>query len=266
MSEDTLPDAPKASAETPKPAKKTRGLITTALTQHLHAILVGVFTLASSVISALLGYYFAHADRQSMMALEYDKLRAEHTLEIAKALTTAEAHMIAMSVDGSYAASATCGMVDQIKMFWPEVAKAKPLPAMKGAPDADLDTLELHLRSPDIPPDTKDMLSLQLSMLKSQQGMTDEAVTKRLSAFDELTRRLTGDTAATVRIYHRDRTDEFMKLVTGFLQLNTEARQLMSPPTCDSEKKWEPLSSRMLEWNGEATKFSESLGIALKPE
>lgn len=246
-------------------APEVRHPFAAVLATHLHAILVGVFTLASSVISALLGYQFAHEDRQSMMALEYDKLRAEHTLDIVKALTTAEAHMIGVSVDGSHAQTVTCGLNERIMMFAGRIAKAKPLP-LKNDPDLDLAALEVHLKSPEITPEARDAWLLEHAMLKAELQTTEESVQARLKAYGDLTRKLTGDTAATMRVYHRDRGDAYMKLTMSFLQLNTEARQLMWKPVCGGEAKWDALTPKLLEWNGEAAKFSESLGIALKPE
>lgn len=260
MSEDTPPPeaAPEKSTE--------RQTIADVLAKHLHAILVGVFTLASSVISALLGYYFAHEDRQSMLALEYDKLRAEHTLEIVKALTTAEAHMLSVSVDGTQAQLIICGLRDRIKIFAAEIGKTKPLPALKNDPDYDLDTLELHLRSPDIAPELRDGWQFEHGTMKAELQSTEETIRSRQKTFNDLARKLTGDTAATIRVYHRDRGEDYAKLTTTFLQLNLEATRLMWPPACGDEAKWDTLMPKLLEWDREATKFSESLGIALKPE
>lgn len=265
MSEDTPP--PEAATPEVAPEKPAeRQTIATVLATHLHAILVGVFTLASSVISALLGYYFAHEDRQSMMALEYDKLRAEHTLDIVKALTMAEAHMTSVSVEGMQAQLLICELRDRIKTFAAQIAAAKPLPALKNDPEFDLEALELHLKSPDIGPELREAWRFEHSMMKAEFQSTEETIRSRRKIYHELADRLIGDTAATMRVYHRDRGEDYTKLTTKFLQLNLEASKLMWPPACGSEAKWDALMPKLIEWNQEATKFSESLGIAIKPD
>ena len=264
MSENTPP--PEAATPERAVAPASRHSLAEALAAHLHAILVGVFTLASSVISALLGYYFAHEDRQSMMALEYDKLRAEHTLEIVRALTEAEAHVLSVSVEGSQAQSQMCGLHDRIKAFAAQVAKAKPLPELTKNPDYDLDILSAHLRAPDVSPEARDALLFEHGMLKDELQRTGATAQARLKAFHELARKLNGDTAATMRVYHRDRGEDYMKLTTKFLQLNIEASPLLSKLACGDEAKWDALTTKLMEWNVEATTFSESLGIAIKPK
>lgn len=258
-------DAPPPEAATPEPAAAPRSLAA-ALATHLHAILVGVFTLASSVISALLGYYFAHEDRQSMMALEYDKLRAEHTLEIVKALTTAEAHMTSLSVEGLQAQMIVCELRDRVKAFAAEIARAKPAPPLKGDPERDLEMLEMYLRGPDIATEFRDGWQFELGMMKTDYQTTEESARTRQKTFNDLARGLIGDTAATVRVYHRDRGEDYTKLTTTFLQLNMEASKLIWPLACRTEEKWDALMPKLIDWNRDATTFSESLGIAIKPE
>jgi hypothetical protein len=260
-----------APPETPAPApakagKRGRGPIAHAFAQNIHAILVGVFTLTSSVISALLGYYFAHEDRQNLMALEYDKLRAEHTLDIVKALTTAEAHMISVSVDGSYAQNAVCGLTQRIKTLAAQIAKAKPLAKLKDDPAYDLDAIEIHLKSPDIDAQARESWLFEHGMMKDELRSAEETVQARLKTYNDIARQLMGDTAATMRVYHRDRADAYMALTTSFLQLNMEAQTLMNAPACGAEGKWDVLSPKLLDWHGEAVKFSETLGIAIKPQ
>ena len=41
---------------------------------------------------------------------------------------------------------------------------------------------------------------------------------------------------------------------------------VLENPDCNLKTKWEAVGSRVAAWNSEATLFSESLGIALKPE
>ena len=265
MSEDAPPPEVVTSEAAPEKLAE-RQTIAGVLATHLHAILVGVFTLASSVISALLGHYFAHEDRQSMLALEYDKLRAEHTLEIVKALTTAEAHMIAVSVEGAQAQLIVCGLRDRIKTFATRIATAKPPPALKGDPAFDLGELDLHLKSPDIAPELREAWQFELGMMKAEFQSTEETIQSRRKTYNDLARKLLGDTAATIRVYHRDRDEDYTKLTTTFLQLNLGANKLMWPAVCGAEAKWDALMPKLMDWNSEATKFSDSLGIALKPE
>lgn len=236
-----------------------------AAAQHLHAILVGVFTLTSSVISALLGYYFAHEDRQSMMALEYDKLRAEHTLEVVKGLTAAQAFLTSLSVDGSHALSLTCLHGKQADSLAAEIAAGKALAPLKGKTLDKIGEIERRLRDPNITPEARDSWSFQLEMLKANQVSVDETIAARLKEFDELLQKLSGDTAATMHVYHRDRTEDYMKLLVGLYEVSNDARPLLWNADCAAEAKFDGMTPRTLAWSGEATTFAQSLGIAIKP-
>lgn len=235
------------------------------LSRNLNAILVGVFTLVSSVISSLLGYYFAHEDRQSMMRLEYDKLRAEHTLEVAKSIATAEAHMNALSAEGSMALSMQCLSEDQVKTLEADVNKVRPLAALSGSTDYKLMNLERHLKFATIDTNVRDLLLLQLDQIKATQSHTEETLTARSKIYEGLYTKLLGDTTATVQIYHGDRIDDFGQLASDFLAVNIEAQRLLTEPKCANQAAFDKLSPRMLDWNMKAIAFVQTLGIAIKP-
>lgn len=236
------------------------------VSRNIHAILVGVFTLVTSVVSSLLGYYFAHEDRQSMMRLEYDKLRAEHTLEVAKALANSQSHMISLSVDGSYALFSACTQDEDIKRLTADVAKSKPLPPLKGSTADKLNDIERFLRASDIDENTRDLLMLQVEMAKDDEARTSATVAARLKVYDELSRTLMGDTAATMQVYHPDRTDQYMELVAKFLQINGDARKLLWEMKCGSDKQFDDVGARIIEWNDKAATFVQTIAIAIKPE
>lgn len=260
MSEDTPPPESKSP-------RKVRGVFAAAVAQHLHAILVGVFTLASSVISALLGYYFAHEDRRSMMALEYDKLRAEHTLEIAKGLTGAEGSLIQMNIAGSTAATKYCDVASRLAAVKADLAKVKQGPPVHGTLNEVLAGLEAQIVASGATESARQDLLARVNAMKSDHADMDKLILDSWKRNDETRERLTGDTSATLRIYHRDRTDVFMRLMITFFEVDKAMRTLvLENPDCNLKPKWDELGSRVAEWNKEATLFSESLGIALKPE
>lgn len=260
MSEDTPPPLPKT-------ASKTRGLVAAAFSQNFHAILVGVFTMASSVISALLGYYFAHEDRRSMMALEYDKLRAEHTLEIAKSLTGAEASMIQMNVAGSTAAAAYCDVANRLAALKTDLAKVKPVTPVHGTLNEVLAGLDAQIQAVRAPENVRQELFARLRAMKSDHTEMDKLILDSWKRNDETRERLTGDTSATLRVYHRESTDRFMQMMLVFFEVDRAMRTLvLENPDCNLKTKWEAVGSRVAAWNSDATLFSESLGIALKPE
>lgn len=260
MTEDTPPPQPKS-------AGKSRGVFAAAMAQHLHAILVGVFTLASSIISAFLGYYFAHEDRRSMMALEYDKLRAEHTLEIAKGLTGAEASLIQMNVAGSTAAATYCDVASRLAAVQTDMAKLKAFPAVHGTLNEVLAGLEAQVQSAGAPEAVRQDLMGRLKAMKSDHTDMDKLIQDSWKRVNDTRERLTGDTSATLRVYHRDRTDTFMLLMMRFFEVENAMRRLvLENPACNLKPKWEEQGNHVTDWNKDATLFSESLGIALKPE
>lgn len=238
-----------------------------ALSRNIHAILVGAFTLVTSIVSSLLGYYFAHEDRQSMMRLEYDKLRAEHTLEIAKSIAEAEAHMNGLSAEGSSALNMQCVSDDQLKEIEADVNKVRPITSpLSGSTGFKLTDLERHLKFASIDENTRDLLMLQIDQLKASQTHTEEMLAARSKLYEGLYTKILGDTTATVQIYHGDRIDDFGRLVSEFLAVNMEAQQLLLDPKCASQATFDKLSPRLIDWNLKAIAFVQTLGIAIKPE
>lgn len=262
MSENA-PPPPQASTPTPKAALVARPL-TAAVAKNMNAVLIGSFTIISSLMSAYLGYYFAGQNQRRMLTLEYDKLRAEHTLQIAKTLATAEAHMTAFSVDASHALMRACGLDAQTGSLAAEIGKQYPL-TLKGTASQKLADLDRHVRYK-VATDARDLWSLQIEMLKAEETQIMDLINARLKSFNDLNEKLMGDVAATIHIFHRDRAEDYMQLIVGFLQLNNEAQPLLWDAKCSNEKKFEDLGPRMVAWNAQASNFAQSLGIAIKPE
>jgi hypothetical protein len=261
VSEDTPPP------ETPKPANKQRGQLAAALSQHVHAILVGVFTLASSIISALLGYYFAHADRQSMMALEYDKLRAEHTLEIARNLSNAESALENLVLVSKESGERYCDLAKRLTSTHAELAKVAQAPPLGSLTLSDtLIAMERAVGGANTPEDLRASLAARIKTMKADHEELDKKIRDSWKRDEDARNSLHVDTAATLRIYYRDRAMEFSKLALDYDAAGRAPRELvLKNGECGLEKEWKAALDTWVAWSVRASTFSESLGIAINP-
>ncbi len=260
MSEDTPPPQPKS-------AGKTRGLVAAAFSQHLHAILVGVFTLASSVISALLGYYFAHADRQGMMALEYDKLRAEHTLEIAKNLSNAEAALENLVLISKEAGDRYCDLAKRLTAAHAELAKVAQVPQLGSLTLSEmLAALERAVGSSNLTEDQRSAFVARVGAMKAEHEELDKKIQDSWKQDEQARHSLHIDTAATLRIYYRERSMEFTKLALEYNAAGKAPRDLvLRNGECGLDTEWRATLDALVAWSVKSSLFSESLGISISP-
>lgn len=260
MSEDTPPPLPKSTG-------KVRGVVAAAFSQHMHAILVGVFTLASSVISALLGYYFAHEDRRSMMALEYDKLRAEHTLEIAKNLSNAEAALENLVLVSKEADERYCDVAKRLKATHAELSKVAQVPRLGSLTLSEtLAAMERAVGDAKMPEDQRSALAARVRAMKAEHEELDKKIQDSWKQDEAARHSLFIDTAATLRIYYRDRATEFSKLALEYNAAGKAPRDLvLRNGECGLEKEERVALDAWVAWSVKTSIFAESLGIAINP-
>jgi hypothetical protein len=261
---DEAPPVPPAP-ETPKAAQPARPLAQ-ALAQNLHAILVGAFTIVSSVVSALLGYYFAHEDRQNLLALEYDKIRVEHTLEIAKALVTAESTLQDMILVGQRSATRYCDVANRLQALKTDLAKVGARLPTGGTLNEMLSGLDPLIQSAGVAENVRLDFVGRLNAMKRDHEEMDKKILASWQVDDDTRKTLNGDTAATIRVYYRDHSTKFSELAIGYDKVSLAARGLiLENGLCNLEPKWLEVKDRWIEWSTQAYNFTGSLSLELKP-
>jgi hypothetical protein len=262
VSEDTPPPETPVAA-----AGKAQGQIAAILSQHLHAILVGVFTLASSIISALLGYYFAHADRQNLLALEYDKLRAEHTLEIAKNLSNAEAALENLVLVSKESGDRYCELAKKLIAAHGELGKVTQVPKLGSVTLTEmLGAMERATGDASVPASERIGLAARVGAMKVDHEELDKKIRDSWKQDEDARRSLHVDTAATLRIYYRDRTMEFTRLALDYNAAGKAPRDLvLRNGECGLDAEWKATLDAWVAWSVKASTFAESLGIAINP-
>jgi hypothetical protein len=261
--ETTQPQAQTPPPTSPKPVHP----LTQALAHNLHAMLVGAFTIMSSIISALLGYYFGHEDQKRLLALEYDKLRAEHTLEITRALIGAETALQELSLVGQDAATRYCDIANRLGTLKADIGKQKPLPPVPGTLNDILSALDPLIQSSGASDAARADLTMRLRAIKSEHDELDKRIMASWKADDDVRKTLNGETAAMIRVYYRDRSNEFAQLGMQYDKVAIDARQLvLDNGLCNLDPKWKAMRDRIVEWGAQSFLFTGSLGLELKPE
>jgi hypothetical protein len=257
---------PQAQTSPPAAPKQVHPL-TQAFAQNLHAMLVGAFTILSSIISAFMGYYFGHEDQKRLLALEYDKLRAEHTLEITRALIGAETALQELTLVGHSAATRYCDVANRLNALKADIGKIKPLPQLTGTLNDILSALDPLIQSSGAPDATRADLTARLRAMKSDHDELDKNIMASWKADDDIRKTLNGEAAAMIRVYYRDRSNEFAELGIQYDKVAIDARQLvMDNGLCNLEPKWKAMRERVVEWGTKSFLFTGSLGLELKPE
>jgi hypothetical protein len=247
----------------PPPARP----IAQAFAQNLHAVLIGSFTILSSVISALLGYYFGHEDQKRLLALEYDKLRAERTLEITKTLVSAESALQHLMLTGSNSSERYCKLANTLAALKADVAKYGSLPPPGGTLNQILDGLGPLIQSSNAPDAARlDMLS-RLKAMQDEHHELDVAIRASWKKDDEIRETLYGDTAAMVRVYYRDRSLELSQLSNAYDKAGLATREIiLDNGLCNLEPRWKAAEQQILRWDTASFEFTSSLGLELKPD
>lgn len=255
--------APPAVPQPPKPPHP----LVLAIAQNMNAVLIGSFTILSSVISAFLGYYFGYEDQKRLLALEYDKLRAEHTLEISKALTRAEASLQAMIVTGRISSEAYCKLAGDLAALQADMGKIRPMPKVYGTLNEILAALDPLIQSADAPEPVRQDLSRRLQAMKSTHQDMDKKILADWKTDDEVRQLLDVDTAATMKVYYRDYSLPLAGLSAEYGQIGLAMRQLiLKNGECAPKSEWDAVEKRMLTWSQQAFDLTTSLGLALSPE
>lgn len=260
--------APPATTESPKvslqpPARP----IAQAFAQHMHAVLIGSFTILASVVSAFLGYYFAHEDQKRLLALEYDKLRAERTLDISKALTRADASLQAMIVTGRVSSEAYCRLAGDLAALQADMAKMRSMPKVYGTLAEMLTALDALIRSAEAPEAMRQALSFRLEAMKAIHADMDRKIQADWKKDEEVRDLLDVDTAATMKVYYRDHSLALVGLTVEYSQVGNAMRNLiLKNGECASKAEWDAVEKRWLTWSQQAFDLITSLGLALAPE
>lgn len=259
--------APREPAPAVQPPKEASRPLAQALAQNMHAVLVGTFTIVASVLSAFLGYYFAHEDQKRMLALEYDKLRAEHTLEISKALTRAEASLMAMIVTGRTSSQTYCRLAGDLTALQADIAKVHTVPKVYGTLSEMLAALDPQIQSAPAPDAVRQGLSRRLQAMKSTHDDMDKRIRSDWATDDEVRRLLDVDTAATMKVYYRDLSVPLAGLAVEYGGIGLQARNLiLKNGECAPQAEWDAVQKRALAWSQQAFELTTSLGLALSPE
>lgn len=259
---------PPATPDPPKPPPQQPARpIAQAFAQNMHAVLIGSFTILSSVISALLGYYFGHEDQKRLLALEYDKLRAEHTLDISKALTRADASLQAMIVTGRISSAAYCTLAGNLAALQVDMAKVRPMPKVYGTLTEMLTALDALVRSAEAPEATRQALTLRVQALRDRHAEMDKKMLADWKKDDEIRDLLDVDTAATMKVYYRDYSIQLAGLTVEYGQIGGAMRNLiLKNGECVPDAEWDAVEKRWLAWSQRAFELTTSLGLALAPE
>jgi hypothetical protein len=258
---------PPAAPEPPKPSLQPDRPIARAFAQHMHAVLIGSFTILASVVSAFLGYYFAHEDQKRLLALEYDKLRAERTLEISKALTRADTSLQAMIVTGRVSSEAYCKLATDLASLQTDLAKVRPMPKVYGTLTEMLTALDTLIRSAEAPEASRQALSLRLEAMKAVHADMDRKIQADWKKDDDIRDLLDVDTAATMKVYYRDYSLPLAGLTVEYGQISIAMRNLiLKNGECAPKTEWDAIEKRWLTWSQEAFDLTTSLGLALAPE
>jgi hypothetical protein len=258
---------PPAAPEPPKPSLQPERPIARAFAQHMHAVLIGSFTILASVVSAFLGYYFAHEDQKRLLALEYDKLRAERTLEISKALTRADTSLQAMIVTGRVSSEAYCKLATDLASLQTDLAKVRPMPKVYGTLTEMLTALDALIRSAEAPEASRQALSLRLEAMKAVHTDMDRKIQADWKKDDDIRDLLDVDTAATMKVYYRDYSLPLAGLTVEYGQISIAMRNLiLKNGECAPKAEWDAIEKRWLTWSQEAFDLTTSLGLALAPE
>jgi len=251
---------------TPPPPPPARP-IAQAFAQNLHAVLIGTFTILSSVISALLGYYFGHEDQKRMLVLEYDKLRAEHTLEISKALTRAEAALQATLLTGRLSAKTYCGLAGDLATLKTDLAKIREVPKFYGTLPQTLATLDELIQSAEPSNPLREPLLMRIRAMKATHEEMDQRIRGDWKREDEVQQVLDIDASATAKVYFRDYSVALLGLSVEYGQARREMMDLvLKNGECAPDTEWKAMEGRVLAWGQRAFDFTTSLGIALAPE
>lgn len=233
----------------------------------MHVVLIGSFTILASVVSAFLGYYFAHEDQRRLLALEYDKLRAERTLDISKALTRADASLQAMIVTGRVSSEAYCGLAGDLATLQADTAKIRPMPKVYGTLTEMLTALDTLIRSAEAPEASRQALSFRLEAMKAVHADMDRKIQADWKKDEEVRDLLDVDTAATMKVYYRDYSLPLARLTVEYGQIGNAMRNLiLKNGECAPKAEWDALEKRWLTWSQEAFDLITSLGLALAPE
>jgi hypothetical protein len=258
---------PPAAPEPPKSLQPSARPIAQAFAQHMHAVLIGSFTILASVVSAFLGYYFAHEDQKRLLSLEYDKLRAEHTLDISKALTRADASLQAMLVTGRISSEAYCKLAGDLSALQTDIAKVRPMPKVYGTLTEMLTALDTLIRSAEAPEASRQALTLRLEAMKAVHADMDRKIQADWKKDDEVRELLDIDTAATMKVYYRDYSLPLAGLNVEYGQISGAMRSLiLKNGECIPKTEWDAVEKRWLAWSQEAFDLTTSLGLALAPE
>jgi|CXWL01.1.fsa_nt_gi hypothetical protein len=246
--------------------------LTTKLLEHLDAILVGVFTITAATLSSLLGYFFALEDRRTLLVLEYDKIRAEHTLELAKTLANAEAQLRSMLIVGETSSAAYCDLSRNATHLENDILQHAPsfsVPQELSLPQR-LMYIQFSFRDAKgslsrLPSEPAVSLASRLDAMLDQHRAMNEKTLNGWKQDEEVRRSLVVDAAATLRVYYRERYREFDKISLNYDKAGLAIRQLSARfGDCDLAPAWRRVSESVSQWNVSSSMFSESLGIALK--
>jgi len=260
----TPPAAPEPPKSSLQPLERP---IARAFAQHMHAVLIGSFTILASVVSAFLGYYFAHEDQKRLLALEYDKLRAERTLEITKTLVGAESALQHLLLTGRDSSERYCKLANNLAALKADVAKYAALPAAGGTLNQILDGLGPLIQSAGAPESVRfDMLS-RLKAMQDEHHELDVKIRGSWKKDDEVRETLYGDTAAMVRVYYRDRSLELSRLSNAYDKAGLATRQIiLDNGLCNLEPRWDAVEKEILGWDTASFEFTSSLGLELRPD
>ena len=259
---------PPATPEPPKPPPQPPARpIAQAFAQNLHAVLIGTFTILSSVISALLGYYFGHEDQKRMLVLEYDKLRAERTLEITKALVSAESALQHLVLTGRNSSERYCTLANNLAALKADVSKYASLPAAGGTLNQILEGLGPLIQTSTAPDAARlDMLS-RFKAMQDEHHEQDVAIRASWKKDDEIRETLYGDAAAMVRVYYRDRSIELAQLSNAYDKAGMATRHIIiDNGLCNLEPRWKEAEAEVIRWDTASFEFTSSLGLELKPD
>lgn len=267
MTEEAAQTSP-ATPEPPKPPPQPPARpIAQAIAQNLHAVLIGSFTILSSVISTLLGYYFGHEDQKRLLALEYDKLRAAHTLEITKALVAAESALQVLLLTGEDSSRRYCILAQNLAALQTDLRKITPLPASTGTLNQILTGLEPLIQTAGAPDQVRAEMLTRLRNMQAEHEELDKRIQASWKKDDEVRETLSGDTAAMVRVYYRDRSLELAQLSNAYDKVAIETRKIvLDNGLCNLEPRWKEARAAMLNWDTASFEFTGSLGLELRPD
>lgn len=232
----------------------------------MNAILIGSFTILSSFMSALLGYYFASANQQRMLTLEYDKLRAERTLDISKALTRADASLQAMIVTGFISSERYCKLAGELRTLQTDLAKVREMPKVYGTLAHMLTDFDRLIQTSGADEAVRQDLALRLSGMQRTHEDLDNRIQADWKVDDEIKSLLDVDTSATMKVYYPDYSIPLAGLSVEYGQIGLKARELiLKNGECRPRADWEAVQKEALDWSNRAFQLTTSLGLALSP-